>query len=58
MTAIRILDGVATPGAPAVELCSVCEQDGFLFLRYRPQGGTRVRLDPTTPRERLHGEGP
>jgi riboflavin biosynthesis pyrimidine reductase len=32
----RILDGVPTPGAPALELCSVCEQDLFLFLRYRP----------------------
>jgi riboflavin biosynthesis pyrimidine reductase len=32
----RILDGPPLPGAPAVELCSVCEDDGFLFLRYRP----------------------
>jgi riboflavin biosynthesis pyrimidine reductase len=32
----RILDGPALPGAPALELCSVCEEDGFLFLRYRP----------------------
>jgi riboflavin biosynthesis pyrimidine reductase len=34
----RILDGAATPGAPALELCSVCDQDEFLFLRYRPPG--------------------
>ena len=27
----RILDGL--------RLCSVCEQDGYLFLRYRPGGG-------------------
>ncbi len=32
----RILDGLPLPGAPALRLCSLCEQDGFLFLRYRP----------------------
>jgi hypothetical protein len=52
------MTAIDDPGAPALELCSVCEQDGFLFLRYPAQGGTRVRLDPTTPRERVHGEGP
>jgi riboflavin biosynthesis pyrimidine reductase len=31
----RILDGVALPGAPKLRLRSACEQDGFLFLRYR-----------------------
>jgi riboflavin biosynthesis pyrimidine reductase len=32
----RILDGPPVPGPPILRLCSVCEQDGFLFLRYRP----------------------
>jgi len=32
----RILDGAPIPGAPPLELCSVCEDDHFLFLRYRP----------------------
>jgi riboflavin biosynthesis pyrimidine reductase len=32
----RILDGPPVPGAPPLRLGSVCEQDGFLFLRYRP----------------------
>jgi riboflavin biosynthesis pyrimidine reductase len=31
----RILDGGALPDPPNLRLCSVCEQDGFLFLRYR-----------------------
>lgn len=31
----RILDGPALP-ATGLRLCSACEQDGFLFLRYRP----------------------
>jgi riboflavin biosynthesis pyrimidine reductase len=34
----RILDGLPAPGAPALRLASLCEQDGFLFLRYRPAG--------------------
>jgi riboflavin biosynthesis pyrimidine reductase len=33
----RILTGPAVPGAPAMRLCSVCEEDGYLFLRLRPQ---------------------
>ena len=32
----RILDGLEVPGTTPLRLCSVCEQDGFLFLRYRP----------------------
>jgi riboflavin biosynthesis pyrimidine reductase len=32
----RILDGAALPPAAGLRLCSVCEQDEFLFLRYRP----------------------
>ena len=35
----RILDGPPLPGTPPLLLCSVCEQDGFLFLRYRPEPG-------------------
>jgi riboflavin biosynthesis pyrimidine reductase len=35
----RILDGPPLPGTPPLRLCSVCEQDGFLFLRYRPEPG-------------------
>jgi len=31
----RILDGPGPRPGPQ-RLCSVCEQDGFLFLRYRP----------------------
>jgi riboflavin biosynthesis pyrimidine reductase len=27
------------PGPASLRLCSVCEQDGFLFLRYRPGPG-------------------
>jgi riboflavin biosynthesis pyrimidine reductase len=32
----RILDGEPLPGPAGVRLRSLCEQDGFLFLRYRP----------------------
>jgi riboflavin biosynthesis pyrimidine reductase len=32
----RILDGPALPGLRDLALRSLCEQDGFLFLRYRP----------------------
>jgi riboflavin biosynthesis pyrimidine reductase len=32
----RILDGPALPEVPGLRLCSACEQDDFLFLRYRP----------------------
>jgi riboflavin biosynthesis pyrimidine reductase len=35
----RILDGRPLPAPAGLRLCSVCEQDGFLFLRYRPRGG-------------------
>jgi riboflavin biosynthesis pyrimidine reductase len=35
----RILDGPLLPGTLPPRLCSVCEQDGFLFLRYRPEPG-------------------
>ena len=35
----RILDGLEVPGTMPLRLCSVCEQDGFLFLRYRPGPG-------------------
>jgi riboflavin biosynthesis pyrimidine reductase len=35
----RILDGPPIPGAPPLRLCSACEQDEFLFLRYRPEPG-------------------
>jgi riboflavin biosynthesis pyrimidine reductase len=35
----RILDGLEVPGTTPLRLCSVCEQDGFLFLRYRPGPG-------------------
>ena len=35
-TAKRILDGLSLPEAAGLRLCSVCEQDEFLFLRYRP----------------------
>ncbi len=31
----RILAGPGLPAGPQWRLCSVCEQDGFLFLRYR-----------------------
>ena len=32
----RILDGPSLGGAAGLRLCSLCEQDDFLFLRYRP----------------------
>jgi riboflavin biosynthesis pyrimidine reductase len=35
----RILDGLPVPGPAPLRLGSVCEQDGFLFLRYRPGAG-------------------
>ena len=35
----RILDGLPVPGPAPLGLGSVCEQDGFLFLRYRPGPG-------------------
>jgi len=35
----RILDGLPVPGPAPLRLGSVCEQDGFLFLRYRPGPG-------------------
>jgi riboflavin biosynthesis pyrimidine reductase len=31
----RILDGLPVPGPAPLRLCSVCEQDEFLFLRYQ-----------------------
>jgi riboflavin biosynthesis pyrimidine reductase len=34
-TSKRILDGPLLPGPPTYTLASACEQDGFLFLRYR-----------------------
>ena len=33
----RILAGPALPSGPGWQIQSLCEQDGFLFLRYRPQ---------------------
>jgi riboflavin biosynthesis pyrimidine reductase len=39
----RILSGVG-PAVPAkLEMCSLCEEDGFLFLRFRPAQPTRPR---------------
>jgi riboflavin biosynthesis pyrimidine reductase len=35
-TAKRILDGPAPVAGGSLRLSSVCEQDGFLFLRWRP----------------------
>jgi riboflavin biosynthesis pyrimidine reductase len=32
----RILAGPALPSGPGWQIQSLCEQDGFLFLRYRP----------------------
>jgi riboflavin biosynthesis pyrimidine reductase len=34
-TAKRLLAGPPLPGPPTLTLASACEQDGFLFLRYR-----------------------
>ena len=31
----RILAGPALPSGPGWQIRSLCEQDGFLFLRYR-----------------------
>jgi riboflavin biosynthesis pyrimidine reductase len=31
----RLLDGPLLPGPPTLTLASACEQDGFLFLRFR-----------------------
>jgi riboflavin biosynthesis pyrimidine reductase len=39
----RILDGQSLPAPADLTLRSLCEQDGFLFLRYRPR-----RNDPGT----------
>jgi riboflavin biosynthesis pyrimidine reductase len=36
----RILDGPVLPGRPPLRLRSLCEQDGFLFLRWRPGAAT------------------
>ena len=33
----RILAGPALPSGPGWQIRSLCEQDGFLFFRYRPQ---------------------
>ena len=33
----RILDGPSLRATAGLRLCSVCEQDEFLFLRYRPR---------------------
>ena len=33
------LDGLEIPGTTPLRLCSVCEQDGVLFLRYHPGPG-------------------
>ena len=37
----RILNGPHLPDT-ALRLCSACEQDEFLFLRYRPSGGRQA----------------
>jgi riboflavin biosynthesis pyrimidine reductase len=34
-TAKRLLNGPPLPGPPTLTLASACEQDGFLFLRFR-----------------------
>jgi len=33
----RILAGPVLPSGPGWRIRSLCEQDGFLFLRYRPR---------------------
>jgi riboflavin biosynthesis pyrimidine reductase len=43
----RILAGPSLPAATGLRLCSLCEQDGFLFLRYRPQPGDPPRVGVT-----------
>ena len=37
----RILTGVGPAGPGLLQLCSVCEEDGFVFLRFRPAAGPR-----------------
>jgi riboflavin biosynthesis pyrimidine reductase len=44
----RILSGVGPRLPGQLELCSLCEQDGFLFLRLRPAQPTR-RTEPGVP---------
>jgi riboflavin biosynthesis pyrimidine reductase len=39
----HILDGPRLAGTVPLRLRSLCEQDGFLFLRYRPAPRTRAR---------------
>jgi riboflavin biosynthesis pyrimidine reductase len=43
----RILDGPSLPAAAGLRLRSVCEQDGFLFLRYRPGRADAGPADPS-----------
>jgi riboflavin biosynthesis pyrimidine reductase len=43
----RILDGPSLPAPAGLRLCSVCEQDGFLFLRYRPGRAGAGPADPS-----------
>ena len=43
----RILDGASLPTPANLGLCSVCEQDGFLFLRYRPGRADARPADPS-----------
>jgi 5-amino-6-(5-phosphoribosylamino)uracil reductase len=44
----RILSGVGPTMPCKLEMCSLCEQDGFLFLRFRPAQPTRPR-QPSAP---------
>jgi riboflavin biosynthesis pyrimidine reductase len=44
----RILSGVGPAIPSKLEMCSLCEQDGFLFLRFRPAQPTRL-LQPSSP---------
>jgi riboflavin biosynthesis pyrimidine reductase len=34
----RVLSGAGLAGPALLQLCSVCEEDGFVFLRFRPAG--------------------
>ena len=43
----RILDGGPLSAAGGLRPCSVCEQDGFLFLRYRPGRAGAGPADPS-----------
>ena len=43
----RILEGPSLPAPAGLRLCSVCEQDGFLFLRYRPGRAGAGPADPS-----------